>query len=70
MRNGGKTWEYTSLEHSVKNLNLSPRESLPTLTGDELWRMYGPQNLQKAINFIDKVVKVQSEKALAMKKAL
>ena len=24
--------------------------------------MYGPQNLQKAINFIDKVVKVQSEK--------
>ena len=40
-----------SLENCVENLNLSPRDDLQTITGDELWRQHGPQTLTEAFEF-------------------
>ena len=69
MRTGGNTREYTSLEHCVQNLNLSPCESLPTLTGDELLRKYGHQTFNKVSDFIGRVLK-EKAKGTSMKKAV
>ena len=48
----------------------SPSDDLPTINGEELWRKYGPQTLQKANDFIGRVVKVEFETGLAMKKVV
>ena len=59
MRTGGNTRENTSLEHCVQKLKFSPTDCLQTITGDEFCKQYGPQTIEKAIEFIGRVVKVK-----------
>ena len=55
MRTCGSNRENACLENCFQNL--SPGNGLQTITGDELWRKYGPQTLRKAIDFIGRAVK-------------
>ena len=69
MRNSGNTREAASLENCVENLNLSSGCGLQIITGNELWRKYGPQTLSKVSDFLDRVVK-EKAKGMSMKKAV